>query len=138
MTEENRKKKEYLDKYQQLSKRIDSLLEEKRIVYSRATRITPSYSDMPRGGQDDRIQSAVDRLCEIDKQIDIEVDKLVDMRKEIMRTIKTVGQPLLEAILINRYINGMKWEQIAVKMNYEYRWILHLHGKALGRIKTQH
>ena len=33
------------------------------------------------------------------------------------------------------YLMGKAWEQIAVEMNYSYRFILKIHGKALGNFE---
>lgn len=39
------------------------------------------------------------------------------------------------ALLRYRYIEGMTWEQVAVKMNYSWRQVHRLHGDALQQLK---
>jgi hypothetical protein len=135
MTEENLRKKQYLERYKNLNREIDRMIDERATIMSRATKITPSYSEMPKGVDGDKIQQAVDKLCELDGEINAKIDAYVDMREEIERTIKTVGDERIETVLRYRYIDGMKWEQIAVKANYDYRWVLRLHGIGLQKVK---
>jgi hypothetical protein len=35
-------------------------------------------------------------------------------------------------VLTYRYLRGMKWEEIAIKMEYTYRNIIKIHGRALS------
>ena len=69
------------------------------------------------------------------QKIDREIDRYVDMREEIQTAISMVDDIQLRTLLSLRYINGLTWEKIAVEMNYDYRWILRLHGKALSEIE---
>ena len=39
------------------------------------------------------------------------------------------------AVLYQRYFNYRKWEEIAVDMNYTYRGILKIHGRALQNLE---
>lgn len=139
MTEENKRKKEYLERYQFLDRKIDLLLEEKSRVMSMSTRVTQSFSDMPKGGGDDKIQRAVDRLCELDAAINAEVDHYVNMRGEIMATIGTVGNPLLEEVLYHRYVNpktrNRSWNYIGRLMGYSDDHAKRLYGWALLKLR---
>ncbi len=135
MTEENKKKKAYLDRYKSLDGEINRLIEERAVIMSKATRITPSYSDMPKNFGGDKIQQAIGRLSELDEIITQKINAYVDMRREIEHVINTINDDRLKAVLRYRYIDGMKWEQIAVKSNYDYRWVLRLHGMGLQKVK---
>lgn len=41
------------------------------------------------------------------------------------------------AVLTERYLNNKRWEQIAVDMNYTYRNVIKIHGKALQQFEIQ-
>ena len=43
----------------------------------------------------------------------------------------------LRDVMRYRYIDGMKWEQIAVVMRLDYRWVLRLHGRALCKLTIE-
>ena len=74
------------------------------------------------------------RLAEITVEIMDERTKAIEERNEIRNVILRVGDHNLSHILRRRYIDGKTWEEIAVEMNYTYRWTLTLHGRALEEV----
>ena len=52
-----------------------------------------------------------------------------------MSAIERVNDCTLRKLLIKRYLQFKTWEQIAVEMNYSWRQIVRLHGKALQKVK---
>ena len=100
------------------------------------TKATSTISDMPSGGgEGDKIGGGIARLMELDEEINKKIDALVDFRKVVENKINTVGNATLRRILFLRYINGLTWENVAVVMNYGYRQVCRLHGKALSELK---
>lgn len=55
----------------------------------------------------------------------------IELRKDIMRRIDRMDSETEKTILLMRYISGKTFEQIAVALNYSWRWVLSLHGNAL-------
>lgn len=134
----NKDKKKWLLEYRKLDQDIERDMEELQRWKSRAEKITSSVSDMPKGGnQGDRLQLAVDRICELEERLNGKIDAAVKRRKEMEAAIATVEDRTLQLLLRYRYIDGMTWEQIAVKMNYDYRWTLRLHERALTRLTIE-
>lgn len=134
----NQEKKKWLLEYRKLEQNIERDMEELQRLESRAEKITSMVSDMPKGGnQGDRLQLAVDRICELEERLNGKIDAAVKRRKEMEAAITTVEDKTLQLLLQYRYIDGMTWEQIAVKMNYDYRWTLRLHGRALTRLTIE-
>lgn len=131
----NQEKVQYLKRYQSINKSIDQKLEEIAMWRNRASKMGHSLSDMPRGGErQDLIQSAIDKICELETSINSEIDQLMLVRQDIESIINQVQNEVLGTLLKYRYLNGFTWEQIAVLMNYDYRWVLRLHGKALAQL----
>ena len=129
----SQEKIDFLKQYSAINKRIDRLLEERAEWMARATKITPTLSDMPKGGeQPNKIQMAVEKIVEIENEVDKEIDTAQITKAEIMAAIKMVNDENLRNVLELRYISGKTWEQIAVEMNYTYRNVCYLHGKALN------
>ena len=54
---------------------------------------------------------------------------------EILNVISKVRDPVLFNILNSRYIEGHRFEWIAVQINYTYRHTINLHGKALEEVQ---
>lgn len=132
----NQEKKEYLLGYQRLNQRINRLLLEQQQWRELATRVSPNLSGMPRGGGEGGTQGAISKIIDLETEINAEIDKLVEKRKEIEGIIRAVEDNILRTLLEYRYINGKKWEEIALMMGYDYRYILKIHGKALSLLPS--
>lgn len=132
----NQEKVQYLKRYQSINKSIDQKLEEIAMWRNRASKMGHSLSDMPRGGErQDLIQSAIDKICELETSINSEIDQLMLVHQDIENIINQVQNEVLGTLLKCRYLNGFTWEQIAVLMNYSYSQVCRLHGKALNEVK---
>lgn len=127
---------EYLKRYKDIDRRIQAKCDEKSVWMARATKITPTFSEMPKGGQEEsKIEAAIEKIMEIDSEINDEIDELLIVKSEVKAAINTVPNEKYRELLERRYIRGQKWEQIAVDMNYDYSWVLRLHGKALPLVQ---
>ena len=58
----------------------------------------------------------------------------MDLKKEIVRTIKKIEDKELQVVLEKRYLCFNTWEQIAVDMNYSIQYCFNVHRNALGKI----
>ena len=88
---------------------------------------------MPHGGCSSREDIYI-KLVDLSREIDASIDRYVDKRKEVERSIGAVPDATLQTLLRYRYLNGMTFEKIAVEMNYCYMQICRLHGKALDEL----
>lgn len=132
----NPEKKKWLLEYRKLEQNIERDMEELQRLESRAEKITSMVSDMPKGSQQgDSLQRSVEKICELKVSLNQRIDAAVEKRKEIETVIETLEDKTLQLLLRYRYIDGMTWEQIAVKMDYCWRQVVRLHGSALSKIK---
>ena len=134
-TPENQKKIEYLSRYRKLGKRIEQLSTERAMWLSRACKTTQTISDMPKaknGAQGDSGEIA--QYIEIGEEITRELRNLHRLRREIRTVIAALEDDTLQALMLYRYIDGMTFEEIAVKMNFSWRWTITLHGRALEKL----
>lgn len=135
-TPENEQKIRYLSRYRRLNQRIDRLLEEQSRWRERALKITPTLSQAPGGGgSGSPIERPMDKVLEIDVEINREIDEMQIARQEIRETLNQLEDESLKLLMEYRYIDGMTWERIAKKMNYSYKQVCRLHGYALGKLK---
>ena len=131
----NAEKKAILLEYQAIERRINRLLDEKRGWMEKATAVNPVLSDMPKGGGTDKIQNAVCRIADIEADINREIDRQIDLRARIETAICAIPDGRLRDLMRYRYIDGLTWEKIAVKMEISYQWVCKLHGDALKEIE---
>ena len=134
----SKEKKQYLSRYKKLDNEIDRKLEECQKWHDKAEKITPTISDMPKSNSgSNKIESAVERIIDLENELNEKIDCLVALRRNIESDISSVEDDTLRTLLEYRYIDGMTWEEVAVKMNFNYRWVLRLHGRALTKLAIE-
>lgn len=129
--------KEYLQQYRDAVRRAAAAQDHLDELRSMATRITPNYSSEGGGTHQtgDKLGAAVARILDAESRVSDELEMLEATEREVVKTINGVHDGTLSTLLYERYINGKTWEQIAVLMNYTYRRVIQLHGKALNAVK---
>lgn len=127
------KAKYYLRQAYLLDKRIDSKIQEMAQMNALATRVTSVYCDVPPSGTRNvhRMEDTITKILDYEKMIDCEIDRLVNLRKEIHSVIDAVDNPEYRTLLDMRYLKFSTWEQIAVELGYHIRYIHKIHNRAL-------
>lgn len=130
--------KEYLSQAFHIDKQLKSKLEQLSVLRELATTTTQPLSDMPGSPNRniDRMEKAIIKIMDMEKEISEEVDALLDLKNEIAQCIKKVEDIDCQLILEFRYLCFMSWEQIAAEMNFTVRNIHILHGKALKMVEV--
>jgi len=128
--------KEYLGQARFLDMRINSKIQQVMSLNELATKCTSTISDMPknpnRGGS--RMEDAIVKIIDLEEEINRDIDKLVDLKRDIMTAIKAVPNTEYQTILEKRYLCFITWEQIAVDLNYSMQHTFRMHDKALKEI----
>ena len=128
--------KEYLSQARFLDNRINSKIQQVSSLNELATKCTDTISDMPHspnsGGS--TMADAVCKIIDLQEEINKDIDRLVDLKREIMGVIKAVPNVEYQTILEKRYLCFISWEQIAVDMNYSMQHIHRMHSSALKEI----
>ena len=132
---ENEIKKEYLQSYRyaviaetQIKEEIDQL---------RMDKMFPGLvqDGMPHGSGGNDLSAYAAKLDELLIELKDQMDKRIQLRREIVKKIEAMDSETEKAVLRYRYIHMLKWEGIAVKMHYGYRNVLKVHGRALEHFK---
>lgn len=134
---ENKEKCRYLNQYRIMHIEIDQITKELQRWQDLATRISPSYSDMPHGGGSDKVQTATVEVAELTDKLNQKLHQAIMVQENIKKLLESLDDIKLRQLMFYRYINGMRWEEIAVRMDFNYRWVLRLHRKALNQISEQ-
>ncbi len=79
----------------------------------------------------DKISNSVADVIELEDELNKNLKKYNNIRKEITKQIDELKNEKEKMILKYRYLNFFKWEHIAVKLNYEYDYVFKIHKKAL-------
>lgn len=133
--EENEQKKEYLKSYRRAIKREQDILDE--IQRLRLDKMFPSVVNdgMPHGSSHSDLS---DYAAILDEQIELlKEERLEKVRcyQKIERQIRQMENEDEQEVLRLRYILGMKWEEVAVKMDYSWKQTHRIHSSALQNFK---
>ncbi len=124
--------KEFLQSYYQLGIDIRLMNEEVEQLKSLVRKVTPNYNSAGSGGGDkDKLPKTIEKICEIEKQLNNEIAHRSQMRDKVYGIVMSVQSVRHREILYQRYILGKKWENIAVDSRLDLRWVYRLHGQAL-------
>lgn len=128
------KAKDYLQTIADLDERIDMMESEKSDLQDRLQHITPTLSfdkGSGHGGTQDKMASIIAKIVDLQKHIDEKVDEYIDMREEALGALEKMVNPTYMTILHRAYFLHHSLERIASDMNFCYRWVCILHGRAL-------
>ena len=129
--EENDKKKEYLWGYQREKRKLQRLEEE--LAELRLDKMCPSViqDGMPHASGGSDLSGYAARVDALERKILKARYKRIRKFKEIRDRIERLEDENEKDVLMYRYIKGMKWEEIAMKMDYSWRRIHYIHSAAL-------
>lgn len=95
--------------------------------------ITQNYNSD--GAQVTRDPHKFDRLIELEALVDSKVDKQIELKAEILRTIMKLDDRRQRLVLMEYYIEMKTFEQVAVDLHYSWRQIMNIHGHALKEME---
>ena len=130
--------KEYLGQAYRLDQRINSKLEQVASLNELATKCTSTLTGMPRNPNrgTSTMADAVGKIVDLQAEINRDIDRLVDLKREMVRLIKAVDNTEYQTLLELRYLCFRTWEQIAVDMGYSIQHIYRLREKAYDEIRV--
>ena len=139
MTDDERELKEietYLGQARFLDMRIKSKIQQIDSLRELATSCTAVFSDMPRNPNhgSSKVERCVLKIIEVQEGLKDDINELVELKKEIMSTIKAVDDVELQTLLEKRYLCFLSWEKIAVEMHYSIQHIYRMHDSALAAV----
>lgn len=73
----------------------------------------------------------IDKIIDLSKEINSEIDKLIGLKAEAREKISRVYNKKFISLLTDIYINGITLEQEAEKLEVNYRTVCRWHGQAL-------
>ncbi len=132
---ENEKKKLFLKSYLRDKQAVIRI--EEQLAELRASKISPSLiSDgMPHGTSLSDLSDYAVKVDELERElIQKRYDRICSFQK-VQAAIEAVEDEAEKDLLTYRYLRGMKWEEIAVKMGYTWRHTIRVHGQALENFK---
>lgn len=131
----NAEKIGYLSQYINLKKSIARLEEQRKELFINNVCPSVNYSGVPGSHVKRDLSDYISGLSEIESKLVKLKSERFRLQSEIVEKIEALEDETERAVLDYRYIRGLQWEEIAVKMNYSYRNITRIHGRALLNFK---
>lgn len=124
--------KEWLSRARKMSGRLRALQESKAQAFARATNAVIGGSERVSGGEPADKHAA---YAELSLSVDRQIEKLEQVRAEILQVIGQVEDNTLATLLTEYYVNDKTWEEVAAEQHYSWRQVMRLHGHALQIIR---
>ena len=132
--------REYLEQIKKLDDKINNKINEKAELFTLATHITPTLSDMKvqTSHEQDKMGDVVAKIVMIEEEINNCIDEFVDLKTKIIKQIEALSDHRYYSLLYKKYVQYKRLYVIAEEMNYTYDYVRVLHIEALNEFEITH
>lgn len=124
--------KEYLMRIRNLDGFINAKIKEKSELEKQMTCLkSVQFGEKVKTSCSDNAQKTIDKIIDMRNEIDEEIDKLVDLKREVREKINRLSDNRFKSVLIDYYINGMTFDEIAEDIKYSRIHTIRIYGNAL-------
>ncbi len=126
--------KEYLRQAYRLDHRINSDIAEMERLREMACSVgSPGFEERhnPNRATDAPFVKSLEKVWELNKKIDDEIDSLIDLKDQMREAIAKVSDIDEQLVLRYRYIHNMTWEEIGNRLHADRTTVYRWHGMAL-------
>lgn len=134
--------RDYLSQARVLDQAINARLERIARLLALVSGRAARTDGMPRGGAGSAGSTFFDwtetvlKIDEMERALDRDIDRLIDLKREIAEVIAAVPDMRYRTLLEYRYLCGWSWARIARAMHYGEDWVRHAHGWALKQVRV--
>jgi DNA-directed RNA polymerase specialized sigma subunit len=122
-------------------KKLDRLIENKLIEIQRwkdianNTTATLSGERVQSSGNPQKIADAICRYIDLEREINQDIDKLVDAKKDVIGVIEQLNATEYD-IIHKIYVQHLTLEDVADAYDRTYSWATTIHGRALKHVQN--
>ena len=125
--------KQYLIRVRRVDKEINAL--DNLLVKTRDALENTTQKYDSDGSQSTKDPHKFDRLMELESLIDQKISEQLALKAETLETISKLKDRRQRIVLTEYYLNMKTWEQVAVEINYSWRNVMNIHGRALQEVQ---
>ena len=127
--------KQYLSQALAADKAINRKIDRLADLYAACTKSTSLLTLTPGGGHDDRaFENRMAKYLRLRDEINADIDRLVDLKTEIMQVIDAVPDENCRCILEKHYLQGKSYTVIGLEMGYTGHYVSEKCKKALKKV----
>lgn len=126
--------KEFFQQIVNIDRQINVKCEHLERLKSLATKVTSvmrADAVSSNGSVSRSMENSVDKILELRDEINADVDRLVDMKKQAYNIIRQIPNEKRRRCLEEKYLNGKTYESIADALEMSIRGVKKLNKKAL-------
>ena len=128
----------WLRRYRDALRLEEELRQELEAQRARACKTTAALTGMPGGGGDGQaLPRAVESIIAAQQELQAQINVCGAVRREVVAALDQGADERDYEILRRRYLLEQRFEQIAVEMCLEYRWVRRRHKKAIVAMTIQ-
>lgn len=132
--------KDYLNQISRLNRMINNKLTEITQLRELSCSISAIRNEekVKSSSDPDKIGSTYAKIDEMERNLDKTIDEYTDKKNLIIGQIDSIEDEDYYNILFSRYIEKKTFEVIAIEMNFSYRNVTRLHGRALKAFEDKY
>lgn len=123
--------KEFLCQLKTLDNMINAKLLEKERMRALTTKVTAGLSERVQGGGGGGIENAVIKMLELEEQLNVDIDRLVNLKAEARLLIEELADDKHKIVLSMYYVSDMTFEKISDETHYSIGAIHKFYRNAL-------
>lgn len=133
---QNDKVKRVLRSYLYCQHQIDAACDEITKLDSRRKRITIQYRDVHGGGGSFYTETVIDNINILEREIIARTKQLQAERLKVQFWIDSLKDFRIRNVLTECYLNGLRFEEVAKELNYNYDYVRRLHGIGINTLRV--
>lgn len=121
-------------------KKLDKLIENKIIEVRQLKEIANNSTGSTEGERvkstknPQRIAEAIAKYVDLEREINEDIDKLIDSRRKILGVIEQLNATEYD-VLHKIYVQGITFQDVATTYDRSYGWATTVHGRALKHVQ---
>lgn len=125
----------YLEQVEKLNAMIENKMAEVTQWRGVAMGITPHLEGerVQSSGSQQKMADAINRVIDLQAEINGMIDRLIDLKQEIIKTIELLNATEYD-VLHKRYIQGLQFDEIGAAKHKSKSWATTVHGRALQNL----
>ena len=82
------------------------------------------------------MEDVIAKIVDMKAEVNAEIDRLVDLKRDIMEVVNAVDDPELQTLLELRYLCFKDWPDIAFEMHCSESNVYKVHSRALQAVRV--
>lgn len=128
--------KEFLQQIRKMDKLIENKLAEVQQWKDIATNTSPNMTGerVQSSGNPHKMSDAIGRYIDLEREINQDIDKLVDAKKDVISVIEQLNATEYD-VIHKIYVQYLTFDEVAYACKHSRSWATTIHGMALKHIQ---